>query len=223
MRPMLLILPLVPLMGLAGCSTTDLPKSPDELRWPFEMLAGNTAERAVHRTQDEIFPDERREGILYLVDHRYGRREPYTELYRELAALDPDYTVRAMAVRALNIARDTEASQIYRTALGDPAPLVRLEGIKALNNMPDPAAVPQLLQMLGDTQQPRDIRIAAAQALRHYRRLDVARVLINQLSSREFAVAWQSLQSLVAMTGENHGYDEGAWLAYLTRPNQPLG
>lgn len=218
--------PLLALAGLAlslsGCTMSSLPQAPDEVRWPFEIISGNTAQRAVQRVQDNYFPDERREGILYLVDHRYGRNAPYTDRYQQLAALDPDYTVRAIAIRALNIARDKAAAPTFKTALSDPAPLVRLEAAKALVNLPDPSATPDLLRLVADPQQPSDVRIAAADALQHDRRLEVARTLVNQLSSQDFAIAWQSLHSLIAMTGQNHGYNESAWLTYLTSPVKPL-
>ncbi len=207
-------------LGAAGCSMFD--NTPDEARWPLEQLTGNTAARAARRMEDKTFPDERREGMLYLVDHRWGRRGVYTERYAQIARYDADYTVRAMAVRALNISRDPSAIPIFINALTDPAPLVRLEAAKALSNLPDPAAAPGLLALVADEGQARDVRIAAADALRHYKSLDVARNLVNQLPARDFAVAWQSLRSLVALSGKDFGYDQGAWLAYLTGPEHPL-
>ena len=69
----------------------------------------------------------------------------------------------------------------------------------------------------------RDVRIAAADALRHYRSLDVARALIAQLSSREFGLAWQSRRSLKNLTGKDLHYDESAWLDYVRGPDKPFG
>ena len=63
----------------------------------------------------------------------------------------------------------------------------------------------------------------ADQALRHYRQINVARVLAGTLVGRDFGIAWQSRWSLHILTGQDFRYDEHAWLEYLTGPNKPLG
>jgi hypothetical protein len=168
-------------------------------------------------------PDDRREAVLFFVDHDYGREEKYTRLYRQMATQDPDPLVRATAIRALNRSRDKQATQVFINALGDAQPLVRLEGAKALNRVPDPAAAPALLRVLNAPEESRDIRIAAAEALQHYRTLDVARQLVPLLTQKDFSVAWQARRSLRYMTGKDMAYDEGAWLQYITGPTKPLG
>ena len=80
-----------------------------------------------------------------------------------------------------------------------------------------------LAKTLGNQAETRDVRIAAAEALRHYRDLGVARVLAGALSGRDFSIAWQSRRSLAIMTGADHGYDERRWLEFLTGPESPLG
>ncbi len=108
-------------------------------------------------------------------------------------------------------------------ALGDENALVRLEATKALANVPDPAVVPVLIKLVNNAAEDRDVRIAAADALKHYRTLDVARSLAGQLAGKDFGVAWQSRQSLERLTGRDLKYDESAWLGYLTGPGKPLG
>jgi len=68
-----------------------------------------------------------------------------------------------------------------------------------------------------------DVRIAAAEAMKHYRSADAARALIGQLSGREFGLAWQAHNSLVRITGKDLRYDEAAWLTYMTNPEKPFG
>jgi hypothetical protein len=53
--------------------------------------------------------------------------------------------------------------------------------------------------------------------------MGVARVLAASLSGRDFGLAWQSRWSLKILTGKDLGYDESAWLGYLTGPEKPLG
>jgi hypothetical protein len=101
--------------------------------------------------------------------------------------------------------------------------------------VPDPAAVPALLRHLQGQRQGivvagavtmsdegKDVRIACADALRHYRTLDVARSLVTYLNERDFGVAWQSRQSLRQLTGRDLAYDQSAWLKYLTGPEKPF-
>jgi hypothetical protein len=181
----------------------------------FEQLSGKTALAAAKKMEDPYFPDDRREGIVFLADHDYGRRPPYTDRYKQIAQMDPDYTVRASAVRSLNRARDASATPIFIGALNDKSDLVRLEAAKALANIPDPQAIGPLQQKLSDMNENKDVRIAAAHALRHYKNPNVERALIAALPAREFAIAWQARQSLIAMTGADFRYDPAAWTAQL--------
>lgn len=188
-----------------------------------DFFTGNTPINAAKKMEDQYFPDERRQGIAKLAARDFGRREPYIKRYQQIAEFDSDWLVRATAIRALNRSRDTSATEIFIKALADPNEIVRVEAAKALANLPDPNAVPALLKIMNNPEESRDVRIWAADALRHYRTLEVARTLVNQLGGREFGVAWQSRKSLIAITGNDQAYNETAWLELLTGPNNPLG
>jgi HEAT repeat protein len=205
---------------------------------PLIFLIGCDSVKPANTMRDlkSASADRRREAIATLVTQSdFGKREPDLGYYRSLAQ-DDDYTVKAMAIRALNIARDHSATSIFIIALKDNNELVRLEAVKALANLPDPTAVQPLLQVLEGTRmvespdghptllsENKDVRIAAADALRQYRTLDVARVLVTYLNETEFGVAWQSRQSLITLTGQDLKYDESAWLQYLVGPSKPFG
>jgi hypothetical protein len=206
---------------LPGCAPIE--RTASMTRKTFEIFTGDTALRAVRAMEDERFPDERRRGINKLVERDYGKHDPYTKRYAEIALLDPDYLVRATAIRALNRARYQPATPTFIKALADAHPMVRLEAAKALANVPDPNAAAPLVAAVNNAQEDRDVRIAAADALRHYRKLDVARSLAGQLGGSDFGVAWQSRQSLARLTGRDLRYNEAAWLAYLNGPDKPFG
>ena len=200
-------------------------------------------DRAVRMMRSPTSADERRTGIAVLAtQYVAGKRPPYPAFYQKIAQTDPDFTVRAMAIRALNICRDASATRIFIEGLRDDNELVRLESAKALANVPDPDAVAALMRTLAGTRmvmtpdghsalvaEGKDVRIAAADALRRYRdlgasrSLDVARTLVGYLTDTDFGVAWQSRQSLIAMTGQDLRYDEAAWLQYLVGPSKPFG
>ncbi|MGH7213437.1 MAG: HEAT repeat domain-containing protein [Tepidisphaeraceae bacterium] len=188
-----------------------------------DYFTGNTALAAAKRMEDNYFPDERRVGINYLTARPYGRQDPYTERYEQVAELDSDWLVRATAVRALNRSRDAEAVDVYLKALGDQNKFVRLEAAKALANVPDERAVEPLTRVVGNENEDKDVRIAATGALRHYHTLPVARALVEVLDNRDFGVAWQANRSLRTLTGRDLRYDEAAWLEYITGPEKPFG
>ncbi len=192
---------------------------------------GDTAEaisgarkRNAEMLADKQNADRRREGIMNLVDRPYGEVSPYTVAYAAIVRdTSQEYLVRAAALRALNRSRASEFQPLYLEQLADPNEIIRLEACKALNRMPDPAAVPTLMKLAVRPEENKDVRIAAVEALRHYKRLDVARTLVPLLSEREFGIAWQSRRSLQEITGQKNGYDEAKWLQYLSNPAKPLG
>jgi hypothetical protein len=212
--------PLVAL--LVCCSCARMQPLTDFGRNLTDFVTGNTPIRGVTQMEDRYFPDERRVGINRLVDRNFGRREPYTDRYMQVAQYDSDYLVRATAIRALNRSREQRATPVFIKALEDASPLVRQEAAKALANVPDPAAAAPLARLVANPQESRDMRIAAADALKHYRTIDVGRALAGTLTSRDFGVAWQSRRSLIRLTGRDLKYDEAQWLQFLTGPDRPF-
>jgi HEAT repeat protein len=107
--------------------------------------------------------------------------------------------------------------------LSDPNDRVRLEAAKALANLPTPAAAEPLIKMVTNPEEDRDIRIAAAAALNHYKKIEVARALASRLQERDFSVAWQARESLRKLTKKDFRYNEARWLEYLSGPEKPFG
>jgi hypothetical protein len=189
----------------------------------YNYMTGDTPFAAAKNMLEPRYPDLRRQAIMYLSKHEYGRQDPYLKYYAEMARSDPDWTVRAMAIRALNRARDKSVTTIYLNALDDKNELVRLEGAKALANIPEPLAVQALIKHLDSPEETNNVRVACADALRCYRRQEVAQVLVRNLRDPQFAVAWTSRRSLKLMTGKDYRYDQSAWLTYLSETNKPFG
>jgi hypothetical protein len=190
-----------------------------------------SAARAARDLDNPELPDVRRRAINWLADRRAGRREPFLSHFRQMAVgipaeqvpADPSHLVRATAVRALNRARDAQSIPVFLQALNDPHDMVRLEGAKALANVPSAQAVSPLIQRLMDLEEHQDVRIAAADALRHYPRPDVGRALLAVLNERQFGIAYRARMSLVYLTGEDFRYNEAAWRRHLTETERPFG
>lgn len=189
----------------------------------MKMAEGDTAGHAARMTLDKQSADNRRQGVTKLVDYSFAKRPPYTTHYEQMAQTDADPTVRAAALRACNRARDRKATPVFIAALSDKSPLVQLEAAKGLANVPDVNAADPLLRLIISPDTDRDVRIAAVDAIRYYRRLDVARALSTLLTDHDFGVAWQARRSLVFLTRKDFAYNEGAWLGYLAGPEKPLG
>jgi hypothetical protein len=180
-----------------------------------DKLSGNTATDAVMKMEDGSYSDRRREGINDLVGRSYGKEGVYTTRYAQIAQFDRDPMVRATAIRALNRARDVKGTAVFIKGLSDESRAVRLESAKALANVPSNEAAAPLLKLFTNTAEETDIRIAAADALRHYRTDAVAQALVDALTDRDFSVAWQSRQSLRSLTGADQRYSQAAWTDYL--------
>ena len=208
-----------------GCQQTEkaFARMGEGTQQLMDYLSGNTAIVAARKMEDRTSADDRRIGINQLVARKFAQKAPYTARYKQIATTDPDWLVRATAVRALNRSRDASATGLFIKALNDSSDQVRLEAAKALANVPDPKAAPALTKIVDDRTDNRDVRIAAADALRHYKAMEVARTLVNTLGQRDFAVAWQSRRSLIALTGKDLRYDEGAWRTYLAGNQKPFG
>ena len=191
----------------------------DQLR----VAQGDTARKAVLKMENKDSADDRRYGMNRLLEFSYTKRPPYTRAYEGLARLDPDFTVRAAAIRACNRSRDRNATPVFIKGLAGKNDLVRLESAKALANIPDPNAAAPLMNLANNVDENRDVRIAAADAIKYYRTLEVARTLSGILSDHDFSVGWQARRSLVYLTHRDFGYDQGAWLGYLVGPGKPLG
>jgi hypothetical protein len=170
-----------------GCTSSDAPPTPmtasfdmhpvpkwwgsgsmlDAPKHALDLVTGKTPLADVKKMEDKDNPDARRQGIHALAAKSWGQVEPYTKRYRQIAQSDADPTVRAAAVRALNISRDRAAVPVFIAALLDNSPAVRLQAAKALSNIPDPSAADGLSRTVGNQTEQKDVRIAAAEALRH--------------------------------------------------------
>ena len=199
-----------------GCASSSSPPKKGGMSNAMNVLRGKTPLAAVKMMEDTSSPDNRRQGIYQLAQYEFGQSETYCKRYRQIAQSDPDFIVRAAAVRALNWSRDKNAVPVFIAALADKSEQVRWQAAKGLANVPDSTALDALAKALGNANETIDVRIAVADALRHYRDFTAARALVATLDGKDFSIAWQARRSLREITGNDFRYDERAWLEYLT-------
>ena len=190
-----------------------------ELLWAlparlYHFATGDNPLKWAKLMEDTRSPDNRRDGMMELVQNRFARKDPYTKRYAQIGNMDREYLVRAGAIRALNYSRSREGTELFLAGVEDAEAPVRLEAAKALANLPDERAVTKLIAHLQKDDN-KDVRVACADALRNFKTIDVARALTSVMLDRDFGVSWQARQSLVLMTGHDYRYDEAAWLDYL--------
>ena len=174
-----------------------------------------TPEQMAADAFNEKDPDIRRSGIEGLSTKKWALREPYLKYFAKLTdpKLEPDVTVRAVAVRTLGRAQATKYQEEINHALDDPSPVVRCDAAIVLNEMPSDEVVSRLRAMTIDTEEKIDVRAAAAAALKHYRTDDVYKTLLRALDDEDFSLRDAAHKSLVYMTGQDHGFTSENWAA----------
>ena len=182
------------------------------------VLGPSPAELAKQLGDDD--PDLRREAIEKLARKKWGRREPYLKLYAAFT-LDESPTVRSAAVRALGRSGATQYAKDVALALKDRESTVRWDAAVALDSLADDGVVGPLSRSAA-ADSATEVRVAAAAALRHYRRRDVLETLLERLDDPEFAVRFQAGESLEHLTGEEGGTDPAAWRRILAAKPDPF-
>jgi len=210
-------------MTAVGCASQTTPKSWGLTQRVHAMFGGPKPIDMVTRMEDTKSADNRRRGILELASFDFGQTELYAKRYRQIAQSDPDFTVRAAAIRALNWSRNKPAIPIFVAAMSDTSELVRWQAAKALVNIPDASAITVLTKTVSNEAESKNVRIAAAQALRHYNDPAAARALVATLNGKDFGVAWTARHSLVTIVGKDFRYDERAWLESLSTSTKRVG
>jgi hypothetical protein len=190
---------------LSGCSGWD-----GTLDGLMRKFSGPTPKQQVAMAFDTEDPDQRREGIIGLSSHKWGLQEPYLKGYAAILKTDRNALVRAAAVRALGKAEDPNYLPAVAGALEDESETVRQDAGAALDGLIGPEAVEPLRKhALEDAD--KTVRANCARALRHYRRDDVYRGLVECLSDRSLAVRHQAHESLVALSGTDLGHEPEDW------------
>lgn len=221
-----------PTVGVPNVPTTQ-PGMAGDMDQMWESITQDIPKRFMEYMQQEKFydaakhlrpgsgdADMRRTAMNRIATNTRGKGLPYTDVYRTTALQDPDAPVRAAAVRAISHVRDADSTSALVVALGDSDAMVRQEAAKALANLPTTTAELPLRAIVQKSDEDVDTRIAALDALRHYKSPETQRLLVSQLNSTNFALAWQARRSLYLQTGNDYRYNEPAWLNFLSSVQQ---
>lgn len=162
---------------------------------------------------DQNDPDVRRRAIELLSNKSWALRDPYLKRVAVLTkpGLEPNASVRAVAVRMLGRAGNTKYRPEILDALDDPSPVVRWDAAIVLDTMSSKKAVLKL-QKLAINDESSDVRAAAAKSLRHFRTDEVHQTLLRCLDDNDFIVRHSAHAALVFQTGQDRGINAENWV-----------
>ncbi|QOI99766.1 MAG: HEAT repeat domain-containing protein [Phycisphaeraceae bacterium] len=212
----------------AGC--TELSELNPQSESILDIFRQPSPAEAVNDAQNPYDADKRARGTLLLATADFASEPLYVELF-VTGMSDTEASVRAASCKALARNGGPTHAPLMIKALADPDVGVRAEAARALQRIHSPDAILPLINALREpdsanpTQTAEDepeVRAEAALALGQYRRANVLQALIAALRDSRLAVNRNTLASLRTLTGQDFGYDPGAWLAWLDSTSSPF-
>lgn len=203
------------LVAQAGCDT---------MRQDIgEFSLGSTSpSEAARMMMDPTDPDNRRQGTVLISNSPFGGVDIYVQWYRDSVEMEPNPLVKAVSVSALGRHGVPDDAVIIAMRLEDEQFQVRWEAAKALQRLHYPAVVPVLLATLRDEEEESDIRVAAAIALGQYPQDRVFQSLVAALDTPKLSINEAARQSLMTLTGQDHGLNPTAWLLWYNGVANPF-
>ncbi|MBX3383687.1 MAG: HEAT repeat domain-containing protein [Phycisphaeraceae bacterium] len=196
------------LCALAACGSLELRPG---ARSVFDFFRGPDVQDAAKWALDPYDADKRYRGTLALANEPYANDPVYIKLFMDNAA-DNDPGVRQASLRGLANHGGAVHVPIAVELLKDKDISVRIEAARTLQRLHNPVAVPALIEAMDPQKEPEAVvRAEVAAALGQYAQPRVVDRLISSLDDANLAVNRNTLTSLRILTGQNFGYDRGAW------------
>lgn len=222
MRNLLILFMLCGLIGLTGCATPPSSSAEEETESPIissirKLLPESPQQRRRKLMERLANPDadQRREGVLMLGEKEPSQWDVTPRILSIMAQGDPNPQVRATAVSVLGqLDRPEEMIATLTATARDDSPEVRRETLRALADQDNPKISAILLERLQKDHES-SLRSEAARQLARFPQNDVINALIAALADEEFSVTYEARHSLATITGEDFGYDPGAWRGYI--------
>lgn len=167
--------------------------------------------------------DERREAVQAVAADRDARNDPsVVKIFCILARSDADPLVRSAAARGLaNMESDEVVPTLSDVAATDRSSYVRGDAVASLGRQAKPECMTPLVRSArGDPSE--DVRSAAVEALRQFKDVAAAKVLVAALSDPSLGVSLKAWESLRYMTGQNLPRQAQAWDDFLASTEEPF-
>jgi hypothetical protein len=224
-------------LALGGCISTadrsEMAKSESVLAPLFKQMS--PADAAAWAA-DPYDADKRARGMNMLANAPFGGADAYLALYRERLK-DDHAPVRATACRALGLHGSSDDVPLIVPLTKSDDVAVRLEAVRALQRLHNPAAIPALIERTQMERRKVDaanaevtplepdaqIRAEAASALGQYADASVLQVLISALDDRSLLVNKAAYTSLKTLTGNDDlPAERKPWFAWVKATDKPF-
>jgi HEAT repeat protein len=192
--------------GIAGCRAISWPQF-----WPFPERELTTYHTPAMRVDAIREFGTRSKGV-----DSPEQRQITDQLARQMQ-IEPDPLVRHAVVEAIAEFHTPMAQQVLEAGLSDADEAVRVAccraiGRRAADGVSDTggnsvAALANALRSDDDI----DVRLAATEALGHFKTPDAIPALAVALEDRDPAMQYAGVQSMKSITGEDYGPDVQAW------------
>jgi HEAT repeat protein len=209
-------------IALCGCDVNFKPGAESILD---AVKTGPTPGEMAKMAIDPYDANARCMGTLGLAAESFASDPLYIKLFEDNLK-DPDPSVRAAAARGLGTHGEPANAAALAEALSDKDRVVRLEAARGLQRIHNESVVDALTAAMKapDPAHPREggepevaVRAEAALALGQYAQTRVLETLMTGLDDPDLAVNEASLSSLRVLTGQDFGYDHGAWVDWRAR------
>lgn len=165
--------------------------------------------------------DQRREGIVELMETRQGKSDAAVRLLGMLGRGDEDATVRSAAAQALGETGNPNAVEPLAVILSEDSDAqVRLDSAVSLGKVRGPEAVRVLMNRLREDPQD-EVRAACARSLGEYPYVGVAQALAAALLADDFSIAFEAERSLEKLTGQSF-QSSVSWHDWLRQNGDPF-
>lgn len=213
------------LAGSAGCGITSEDRArmaeSESVLAPF--LWRLSPQEAAQWAADPYDADKRARGTTMLANAPFGGADAYLELYRKYIA-DQSPAVRAASARGLGMHGAPADVPLIVPLMKDADRSVRLDAVKALQRLHNPAAIGPLIDALDLSREPEvDVRAGAATALGQYADGKVLQALIAALADDSLLVTHSARESLRTLTGNDDLPDDRkAWVKWVAQSKEPF-
>lgn len=219
---------------LCGCESAALKKI-EQSESILAAFGETTPKEAFMAMEDPHDADRRMRGTALIAAAPFGGVDGYVKLYADKVQNDPDMGVRAVAARALGLHGQPEHALLIVPLLKNPDRNVRLEAVRALQRLHNPAVVEALIDSSqlervaenrsgvvrrgeGDIQ----VRAEACTALGQYAEIRVINALIEAVDDDHLVVNKAARASLKTLTGQDFGDERRPWVTWLKGASEPF-
>ncbi len=203
---------LLALLSIMACLMPACDSFREDVSDLTDVLIPKKPGEAARMMFDQRDADARREGTVLISNSIFGDGPVYVDSYRDMVRNEQHPLVLAASARALARYGEPSDAELLVVLLKHENHSVRWEAAKGLQRLHNPEQLTPMLEVLGDVDESTDVRLAIANGLGQYASDTAFQGLIAALDARPLAINVEAARALTKITGQQHGFDQIAWL-----------